>query len=1318
MRSDQGRKPDDLSRLVSEYVDRLNTGERLDPAELLLRHPRLGEEILAQLEIFVAISSGSPDPDPLPLGTLGDFTLRRPIGHGGMGVVYEAHQNSMDRVVALKVLPPGVAADDRAFHRFMQEAKTAGRLNHHSVVSVYSTGVEEGTPWYSMEYVDGETLAQILARLRTDGPEAVTPFGRSSEQQFYLRLAEAFASVADGLHHAHSKGVVHRDIKPSNLILDRQDRLRILDFGLARIEGQDTLTASGDFVGTPLYMSPEQARRRRIPVDHRTDVYSLGATLYEAICGRPPFRGKDHADTLSQIVGRDPVDPRRANPHVPKDLETIVLKCLRKETDHRYGTAEALGQDLRRFVRGEVVEARAPTPAARLARRLRRHPARIAVAGLVALLAALAVVLLVAQQSEQRRRERAERARSDERYRDLVTRAIMESEEALTLTRTVLIPGAGFQAALVDSLDVSAEGLVPLELALARLDEAIRLQPGRLDAWLHRSRLHRALGDQEECSRSLELILTVDPDFAPAVYLRSELGGPEAARAPGAPEGATLEDGWSRIWIAAHDALADRRWAESAARFGELLEAIRRRGEPYIGARIELLLGRGRAHVGAARWLPAIEDFARAQALFPEALEPGRLLACTYHFMGEKDRADEILHELASSTASPERVSVRAAEFYVAVNEPTRATQWIGRLEEGATRYRLHAELAARQGHREEARRYCDRILSSRPDDVEALVIKGSSYIYDFMHGEADRGLRLLERALEIEPENVLALLATGWAVYRRADVPRALECFRKALDVLESAPGARRALTHELRARVLNGALWCQCRLGDLSAAQSTFDAAVAAHARLPHPWSALAELYRELERPADAARCDFEALERAPDSRSALEGTLLALERDDEEIGQPRWAVIASECRERMERGHDEPRILAVLALAGLRDASSTDVAAALTHAEAAVEGRRSPICLTILAEALWRSEKPARAVRLLEEAIQAPGAFERAHRLLERYRLAYLPSIASIRSGDWLMETVGQGGADSQGEAVVAARRRLLEAREPTDHHLLEFLESCLLVESTSADRVREGARRLRELRREAMLTDDERALCLRREVAGLLRIALAEEADRRVREELTSSSRSQRDLIDLWLQIQLVGLDRPPAHLLDDLPFTTSEGYGADVLWLLGRLADRDTIRIASGSSDEIVDHAGRVWSADRFSHGGIGIRNWTPKIVDTSDPELFRLVRSFGYGGREELRSGYRIPLPAGTYRIRIHTAETHLLAGPDRRGRRFDVRVEERTWLEGFDPLERGFATAIVEETEVEVADGRLEIDFVPRRLGLHVGAIEVVPLE
>lgn len=369
---------DEAELLLQEHIDRLNAGEPLDLEGLLRSHPEVGPSVIEQLKVFEGIENNM-HPTP-PLGTLGDFTLRREIGRGGMGVVYEAWENSMGRPVALKVLPLGVASDERALQRFVREARVAGDIQHPNVVAVFGMGLKEKTPYYAMEYVSGETIAQVIGRLRKFDSETETPFGGQDESGYYTNLAQAFADVADGLQHAHSKGVVHRDIKPSNLIVDAEQRLRILDFGLATLEGQESLTISGDLVGTPAYMSPEQARRRKIPVDHRTDIYSIGATLYELLTHQKPFRGKNHQDTLSQVIERHPRPPRQLNSRIPPDLETIVLKCLEKEPGERYRTAEALGQDLRRFHRKEPIEARPRAAWELWARRIWRH--RVSVAAL------------------------------------------------------------------------------------------------------------------------------------------------------------------------------------------------------------------------------------------------------------------------------------------------------------------------------------------------------------------------------------------------------------------------------------------------------------------------------------------------------------------------------------------------------------------------------------------------------------------------------------------------------------------------------------------------------------------------------------------------------------------------------------------------------------------------------------------------------------------------------------------------------------------------------------------------------------------------
>lgn len=388
---------DRKDRLFAHYVDLFNSGAPIDYEEILAEHPDIGRELVDDLRAFLHIEK----PAPLPT-TLGDYRILKRIGSGGMGVVYEAWEVSMDRRVALKVLPPAVAADTRLVTRFVREAKLAGKLSHPNVVPVYAMGLAGDTPYYSMEFVEGETLAGRIARSKAAPAErrSLAPEADRAEEaarpdahpdavdlRHYADLALAFAGAADGLQHAHGKGIVHRDIKPSNLIIDREGRLRVLDFGLARFEGQDSLTMSGDMLGTVMYMSPEQAMARRIPLDHRTDIYSLGATLYEALALRPPFLGKTAQETLSQIVLRDPAPLRALNPRIPRDLETIAAKCLRKDPADRYGTAEAAAQDLRRFARGDPIEARPQSRWEKLAGRARRHKVLIAAAAVFLALA-------------------------------------------------------------------------------------------------------------------------------------------------------------------------------------------------------------------------------------------------------------------------------------------------------------------------------------------------------------------------------------------------------------------------------------------------------------------------------------------------------------------------------------------------------------------------------------------------------------------------------------------------------------------------------------------------------------------------------------------------------------------------------------------------------------------------------------------------------------------------------------------------------------------------------------------------------------------
>jgi tRNA A-37 threonylcarbamoyl transferase component Bud32 len=290
----------------------------------------------------------------------GRYELLSEIGRGGMGVVYKARQKELERTVALKMILASHLASPDQVKRFQSEARSAARLRHSNIVQIHEVGQLHGQDFFSMEYIEGESLAERIAR----GP---------IDQQAALRIV---AAVARAVEYLHRQGVVHRDLKPSNVLLDEEDTPYLTDFGLAKaLFGGSDLTATGVIAGTPSYMAPEQAAGHREQVGPAADVYSLGAILYELLTGRPPFQADTPVDTLLEVLSGDPVLPRKLNPKIPRALELICLKCLQKSPGDRYASAEALADDLERFLRGEPLEARPPSLTQKFWAWTRRQPA-------------------------------------------------------------------------------------------------------------------------------------------------------------------------------------------------------------------------------------------------------------------------------------------------------------------------------------------------------------------------------------------------------------------------------------------------------------------------------------------------------------------------------------------------------------------------------------------------------------------------------------------------------------------------------------------------------------------------------------------------------------------------------------------------------------------------------------------------------------------------------------------------------------------------------------------------------------------------------
>jgi tetratricopeptide (TPR) repeat protein len=435
-----------LDLIGNEVLLRREQGEAARLDEYLRRFPQLAGPIRVQFEVEHAIESGSltqargsPGGSTSPhvpaaaaeggAPHIAGYEILGVLGKGGMGVVYQARQVGLERLVALKVIRAEAHAHPAHLARFRQEAEAVARLQHPHIVQIYEVGEQDGLPFLSLEFVPGGTLAQHLA-------------GKPQPPREAARLLE---TLARAMHHAHERGVVHRDLKPANILLQEKSEIqnpksekdggfvsdfgfrisdfhpKITDFGLAkRLEGGPGHTQTGDILGTPSYMAPEQAAGRAAAVGPAADVYALGAVLYEMLMGRPPFQGETPWDTVLQVMSHDPVPPARLQPRVPRDLETICLKCLEKEPKKRYASAHDLAEDLHRFLAGEPIRARPAGATERALKWAKRRPAAAALVafGVLALLGLLLAGVWYNRRleeevaAEQRRRQEAERERA------------------------------------------------------------------------------------------------------------------------------------------------------------------------------------------------------------------------------------------------------------------------------------------------------------------------------------------------------------------------------------------------------------------------------------------------------------------------------------------------------------------------------------------------------------------------------------------------------------------------------------------------------------------------------------------------------------------------------------------------------------------------------------------------------------------------------------------------------------------------------------------------------------------------------------------
>jgi tetratricopeptide (TPR) repeat protein len=594
--SDPGSGPDLLNELANDFAERYRRGERPGLTEYTAKYPELAAEIrdlfpaMAVIEELGSVAAGPPGShaktatsDGAAPRQLGEYRILREVARGGMGIVYEAVQESLGRHVALKVLPFQSLADACQLERFRREARAAAMLHHTNIVPVFGVGEHEGVHYFAMQFIRGQALDSVLHELRgrrrgeatdpggfVEGPAFVgrcegegspdltvtlagglmtgrfpgdagareardalgegqpppavpaglTPggsggpttevfgarseWGSRSDMPYFRSVARVGVQVAEALEYAHQQGIVHRDIKPSNLLLDTQGTVWITDFGLAKAEGTDELTSPGDLLGTLRYMAPERFQGL---ADPRSDVYSLGLTLYEMVTLRPAFAADDRGQLIERMLHAEPPRPRQLEGRIPRDLETLILKAITREPQRRYQTAGELAEDLQRFLADRPIKARRSRWPERLVRLCRRNPL---VAGLTAAVAALLVVAVVVlaisnvmirheQAQTKGEKDRAEKAQKlAENRADEIRQGLERLQSA-----NALLERGRFYA-----------GERRWDDAYAMFTKAIQLRPDHASVWVERGELLTRLGlwdlAAEDYARDFELRETDD----------------------------------------------------------------------------------------------------------------------------------------------------------------------------------------------------------------------------------------------------------------------------------------------------------------------------------------------------------------------------------------------------------------------------------------------------------------------------------------------------------------------------------------------------------------------------------------------------------------------------------------------------------------------------------------------------------------------------------------------------------------------------------------------------------------------------------------
>jgi serine/threonine protein kinase/Tfp pilus assembly protein PilF len=874
-------------RALEEYLGALADDRRPARSEFLARHADVAGVLARALDGLDFIDRAVPElhrsgaelcaggAEEVHGETLGDFRIVREVGRGGMGIVYEAVQLSLGRRVALKVLPFAATMDPRQLARFKNEAQAAAGLHHTGIVPVYFVGVERGVHFYAMQFIDGRTLASVIHELRQaarhdararpvadlTGPYTPPPGAgadqtpaqvalsteRSVRDPAYCRgVAQMGIQAAEALEHAHQLGVFHRDVKPANLMVDGRGHVWITDFGLAHCQSQASLTMTGDLVGTLRYMSPGQALAGRVPLDHRSDVYSLGATLYEMLTLEPAFAGTDRQELLRQVAFEEPRPPRRINRAVPAELETIVLKAMEKNPGERYATAQELADDLRRFLEDRPIRARRPSLLLRSRKWARRH--RPLVGATAVVLLALAVML--GTNGVRAALVRAERAGAIEADLERGTKALRgkqlaQAAAALSSAEARLVAGA--PAALNRRVEQMKADLdmartleaIPLQLACERLQ--IRKGLNRKMVIVesrpeHLERYHRAFAEYGLDLRALDAATAAERIRASAIedQLLDALFFWIGLTARGAPEGQRLE---AVLVLAEEDEL--RRELLRTFRAGDWVALERLAERPEVSSQ-------------SPRTQVILSQMLWSQAGVPAA-------------------AIRLLRKAMRDHPNDPRLNDELGLCLVVLVEPPRCAEAVGYFRAalvahgGHWRAWLNLAVALHQmGDLPGAEAAYRKAIEGRPDHAPAHNNLGATLVEQGQYAAAAVAYR---NALHHDPQLAEAMAGLGVVLCQQGQLARGQALFAKALARDPNQPDAHNNLGNLL------------FHQGKFAEARSYFEKAIALRPLFPEAHHNLGQILRREGKLAEAVAEYRLAVDAKPDYALAHLSLAMAL-------------------------------------------------------------------------------------------------------------------------------------------------------------------------------------------------------------------------------------------------------------------------------------------------------------------------------------------------------------------------------------------------------------------------------------------------------